>query len=119
MPTLSAGGADIFDSGYFFSTAPPDPAVCPCNLIVDLGLDGFFDPTGILSTTIEITQDSLPLSLIDLEDARFFIAMSVPVDGINTLVKPNSSIPAVPEPTTGALMLMGLMGLASGTRRLA
>ena len=118
FPPIISTGTDVFESGYFASSKGPNG--CPCFSITELGNDGILDPTGISSTTIQLSQASASLDLVGLGGVTFFVALHVPdAPGGRTLVKLRGTIPVVPEPTTAVMMLLGLIGLAGGSQRLA
>lgn len=117
-PELVVSGADVFQNGFFGSTTNADP--CPCYSITELGSDGLVDPTGIRSTTLELSA-SVPLSLAGFDGDTFLVALSIRDSeyGEPKLVKLRGFITVIPEPSTAAFMLLGLMGLSAGSRRTA
>ena len=118
FPPIISAGTDVFESGYFGSSVGSNP--CPCFSITELGNNGLHDPTGITATTLSFSHASTTLNLVDLGGSDFLIALHVPNDsGKTSLVKLRGTLPVVPEPTTAAMMLLGLMGLAGGSQRLA
>lgn len=117
FPALVVTGADVFNQGYYGSSSGMSP--CPCYSITELGNSGVVDPTGITSTTLNLAHISVPLSLNDLGGSLFVVVVDVPGAEEAPFLKLRGELPVIPEPTTGALMLFGLMGLAGSSRRLA
>ena len=117
FPDLVATGTDVFSQGYYGTGLGLSP--CPCYSITQLGNIGIVDPAGITSATLNLAHTSVPLSLDDLGGNLFWVGLNVPDIEGTSLLKLNEELPVIPEPTTGALMLFGLLGLAGSSRRLA
>ncbi len=125
---LQALGTDIAE--IYTSNASPKntPADCPCNLKVDFGTVGFFEMTGITETDFALVNDQRPITLADFAGSTVTAYLAIPEfatkgtsnsnDVANvSLLKIEGEIPIIPEPTTGALMLLGLLGLASASQK--
>ena len=125
---LQALGTDVAE--IYTSNASPKntPADCPCNLKVDFGTVGFFEMTGITETDFALVNDQRPITLADFAGSTVTAYLAIPEfaakgtsnseDVANvSLLKLEGEIPIIPEPTTGALMLLGLLGLASVSQK--
>ena len=91
---------------------------CRCYSITKYGSGGLFDATGVTSATNSVTQGLSGTDLTSFFGHEFVIALYVEnASGGPALVKFSGAV--IPEPATATMMLLGLIGLASGSRRLA
>lgn len=119
---MQALGTDIAEI-YARNSSPKDtPTNCPCNIKVDFGTVGFFELTGITETDFALVNDQRPITLADFAGSTVTAYLAIPEfatkgtsnsNGVASmsLLKIEGEIPVIPEPTTGALMLLGLLGL--------
>ena len=120
---LQASGADVDGVDTFPGFAP--------NFLVDVGVGGLWDLNGIGSTNYVYTDPTETLSVTELAGASLSVYIGfdrdqggeVKVPGIEfpddvNVIKPIEEIPAIPEPGTAALMMLGLIGLSASAHRL-
>ena len=125
-PEMIVSGSDVGSFRTWFSGASREEP-CPCNVLGNFGGSDLFELTGLTSTSFTIGHPTEDVSLAALAGAQFQIFIGFPADQLDApgklikgvrALKLDGEIPAIPEPSTAALMLIGLMGLAGGTRRL-
>lgn len=118
---LQASGADVDDVDTFPGFAP--------NFLVDVGAGGLWTLNGIGSTNYVYTDPTETLSVAGLAGTSLSVYIgldrdqggegTVPgiefPDGVNVI---KAEIPAIPEPGTATLMMLGLIGLAVSSNRL-
>ena len=97
---------------------------CACNLEIDFGAVGLFEMTGITATDFDLVNNQRDITLADFAGSTVTVYLaysgsassgtseSKDVQNVRFL-KLEGEIPVIPEPTTSALMLLGLLGLAS------
>jgi len=125
-PAMTVSGSDVGSFRTWFSGASREEP-CPCNVLSNFGGSDLFELTGLTSTSFSIAHPTEELTLEALAGAtvRIFIGFSLDqldapgkvIKGVRAL-KLDGEIQPIPEPSTAALMLLGLMGLAGGSRRL-
>ena len=123
-PRIQAAGTDVAGTRNWFNGTIGD--YCPCNILANLGGSPIFEQTGIRGTNFVIDHPTESITLDAIAGATFSIFLgfspedlSAPgklIDGVKVL-KLNGQIPVIPEPSTAALMLIGLMGLACSSSR--
>lgn len=122
LDDIDASGADV-DAITTFSGDRFD------DILVDIGPRKLWDLNGIGSTSVVYTNATGDLSVAALEGTSlsvwlgFDASQDIPdpdfeIPGSMKVIKPTGQIPVVPEPGTAALMLLGLIGLATTSRRL-
>ena len=105
-----------------------DPAECDCaTVLADLGALPIFSLSGVTSTEATLTHPTEALTTLqvldgalvsvflgfDLDDAD---APGIRVDDVKVL-KLEGTLTVIPEPSTALLMMLGLIGLSFGARR--
>ena len=122
LADLDASGADV--DGVSAFTGPDY-----IDHLVDLGAGGIWALNDIVSTSFIYTHPTEAVSVAALAGTQLSVWIgfdstnrvqtpgSRPTHGNLTVIKPIAEIPAIPEPGTAALMLLGLMGLSASSRR--
>ena len=118
----SLSGADVAEVSSLTGSTP--------NRLVNIGAGSVFQLNGITSTSFLYTHPSEDVSLEALVGASLSVWIGfdttsqrrgvpgIPVFEDLNVIKPEVKIPAIPEPGTAALMMMGLIGLAMSARHL-
>ena len=124
---LEAIGPDVAQTVMSNVRVEGTTVFCPCNLEVDFGTVGLFELTGITETDFDLVNTERPISLADFGGSLVSVYLAVPGVGVPSnpkdvdnvrFIKLEGEIPIIPEPTTGALMLLGLLGLASVPKKM-
>ena len=118
---LQGVGSDIAQTVTSNVRAENTTIFCPCNLEIDFGTVGLFEMTGITETDFDLVNDLRPITLADFAGSAVTVYLAYPGFSPNDLkdvenvrfIKLEGEIAIIPEPTTAALMILGLLGLAS------
>jgi len=119
-PGLDASGADVEETSSF----PGDP-----NFLVNIGPSSVFELNGITITSLLLSHATETVSVEALAGASIqvwlgfssqnpYVPLGIAFDDDLIVIKPEATIPMIPEPGTAAMTMLGLMGLAASARRM-
>ena len=124
-PDLEAIGSDIGATRAWFSGTVGDR--CPCNILANFGGPDLFEATGLAGTQLALVHPTETIVLDTLAGSTFRIFLGFDANDVDApgklingvkVLKLEGEITVVPEPSTAALMLLGLMGLSGNSNRL-
>lgn len=119
-PGLDASGADVGETG----SLPGDP-----DFLVNIGPSSVMVLNDITNTSLLLSHATEIMSVEARAGASIQVWLGfdgqMPGDPVGiafneslTVIKPQATIPMIPEPRTAAMMVLDLIGLAASTRRL-